>query len=91
MSENMGMVVDQEILKALYESKVFVFTVPEVASILRIGRNKAYEMARHEVFPVIRFGERGIRIPRQALINWIESQIQATPQKGSLGRPSLVV
>ncbi len=43
-----------------------VLTVEEVAAILRISRNLAYEMARAGRIPVIRLGRR-ILVPRPAL------------------------
>ncbi len=52
-------------------------TVPEAAEILRIGRTSAYELCRqseHNGFPVIKDGQK-IRIPYNALMNWIDQQI----------------
>jgi excisionase family DNA binding protein len=43
-----------------------VHTVPEVAKILRIGRNQAYEMAAQGKIPAIRLGKRLI-VPDVAL------------------------
>ena len=50
-------------------------TVEEAASIMRLGRNTVYEMAHDPTFPAIREG-RKIRIPTQALFNWLESRQQ---------------
>ncbi|MEM3486066.1 MAG: helix-turn-helix domain-containing protein [Candidatus Methanomethyliaceae archaeon] len=50
-----------------------LLTVPEVAKLLGIGRNTAYELIYRRGFPVIRFG-RAVRIPRQALLEWITEE-----------------
>lgn len=47
---------------------------PEAArKILDIGRNSFYELVRKGEIPSIRLGK-NIRIPRQALLNFIEAQ-----------------
>jgi excisionase family DNA binding protein len=46
-------------------------TVPEMAKELSIGINNAYKLVNSEGFPVIRFGERCIRIPKNALEDWL--------------------
>ncbi|MBW3591044.1 MAG: helix-turn-helix domain-containing protein [Actinobacteria bacterium] len=43
-----------------------VYTVEEVAELLRIGRSAAYEAVRRGQIPALRFGRR-LRIPRSAL------------------------
>ncbi|QSQ10462.1 Putative DNA-binding proteinA [Koleobacter methoxysyntrophicus] len=50
-----------------------VYTVPEVAKILRIGRTKAYDLIKQGKIASIRVG-RSIRIPRQALENFIKRE-----------------
>ena len=49
-----------------------VLTVVETARLLRIGRNKAYDLVRAGVIPSIRLG-RSIRIPRDALLRWLDA------------------
>jgi len=46
------------------------YTVPELADVLGIGKNKAYELVRTEGFPVIIIGST-IRIPIEALNKWL--------------------
>lgn len=46
------------------------YTVLEMAKVLNIGRNKAYELVRTEGFPVIYIGST-IRIPIEALNRWL--------------------
>ena len=47
-----------------------LLTVPEAASMLRIGRNLAYELVARGELPALRLG-RVIRIPRGALNDWV--------------------
>ncbi|MED0680646.1 helix-turn-helix domain-containing protein [Aneurinibacillus thermoaerophilus] len=48
-------------------------TVPEVASIMRLGKNKVYDLAHDPTFPAFKEG-RKIRIPTNAFFNWLESR-----------------
>jgi len=50
-----------------------VLTVPEAASILRIGRNRAYRLVREKKIPAFYLG-RSPRIPRDVLIEYITKQ-----------------
>jgi excisionase family DNA binding protein len=45
----------------------------EVRQFLRISRPKAYELANTSGFPAVRIG-RAIRVPREALLRWLEEQ-----------------
>mgnify|MGYP001163261047 FL=1 len=70
----------QDIKKLLethgYKEVPRFLTVPEAAEILRIGRTAAYELCQqseHNGFPCIRDGHK-IRIPYNALMNWIDQQ-----------------
>jgi excisionase family DNA binding protein len=48
------------------ESESLTYSVEEVARLLRIGRNQAYDSVKSGVIPSIRIGKR-ILIPRAAL------------------------
>lgn len=48
-------------------------TVKEVASILRVGKNKAYDMVKMKDFPSIIYGSR-IIIPRDEFFRWIHEK-----------------
>jgi excisionase family DNA binding protein len=50
-----------------------LFTIPEVAEILRIGEGRAYELAKQKLFPVIKIGSR-VRVPKQKFFEWLENQ-----------------
>lgn len=46
------------------------YTIPEVAKILRIGKVKAYELAKLKEFPVIKIG-RNLRVPIAPFNDWL--------------------
>ncbi len=48
-----------------------VMTVPEMAEILQIGRNAAYDLVKSGAVRSIRIG-RNIRIPQSALLDYLE-------------------
>jgi len=50
-----------------------LLTVAETAELLRIGKNTAYELVHRQDFPAVRIG-RVIRVPKDALLKWIEKQ-----------------
>ena len=47
-----------------------VVTISELAEMLKIGRNTAYELVRAEIIPGIRIG-RQLRISKQAVIEYL--------------------
>lgn len=49
-----------------------VYTVSDIAEILSIGMNKAYDLIHKGGIPYIRLG-RKIRIPKKAFDNWLNS------------------
>ncbi len=51
-----------------------VMTVPEFAKVMRIGRNRAYCLVRERKVPVFYIG-RSPRIPKDALLEYISSQV----------------
>lgn len=57
---------------ATFESLPLLLTVEEMASVLRIGRNPAYQLVKDGEVQSIRIG-RSIRIPRNALIQFVEN------------------
>ena len=48
-----------------------VLTMRQLQEVLQISRPKAYELAHQQGFPAVRLG-RVIRIPRDALLQWLE-------------------
>jgi len=52
-------------------------TVKQMAEELGIGINTAYQLIHSDGFPVIRFGERQIRIPKAGLEKWLLKQVEA--------------
>jgi excisionase family DNA binding protein len=53
-----------------------VLTMRHVQQILGVSRVTAYELTHRHGFPVIRLG-RSIRVPRAALIRWMDQQAGA--------------
>jgi len=56
---------------AVYEELPLVLTVEQLASILNIGRNAAYELVRTQRIETIRVGKQ-IRITREALWDFLK-------------------
>ena len=46
-------------------------TVTELATMLKIGRNTAYELVRAGIIPSVRIGRRQIRVSKQTVIDYI--------------------
>ena len=59
-----------------FETLPFLLTVGEMASVLRIGRNPAYQLVKDGTIQSVRVG-RSIRIPRNALIQFVENTQQS--------------
>lgn len=51
-----------------------VYTVKEVAKLLGISVNSAYELMHRDDFPAIRVSERRIIVPCSALEAWLDNQ-----------------
>ncbi|KEH95244.1 helix-turn-helix domain-containing protein [Clostridium novyi] len=49
-----------------------LLTVKEMASILKIGKNTAYNLIYTKGLPVLRLGPKNIRVPKCILIRWIK-------------------
>ena len=49
-----------------------ILVADEVAEILRVDRQRVYELARRNAIPVIRVGERQYRFDAEAIRQWIE-------------------
>src|SRR5438128_354113 len=63
-----------------------VLTVRQLAAFLHIGRNAAYEQCHRPGFPAIRIGKQ-LRIPRDALLNWLNAQANADSDRSTPFRP----
>lgn len=50
-----------------------VLTVPEVAEILRVPRQRAYELCRRNIIPCKRMG-RLVRVPLDSLNAWLQDK-----------------
>ena len=49
-----------------------ILIADEVAEMLRVDRQRVYELARRDAIPVIRLGERQYRFDAEAIKQWIE-------------------
>lgn len=49
------------------------YTVTEIATILQIGRSKAYELCNEGFFRIIRIG-RSVRISKSSFDDWFDNQ-----------------
>lgn len=49
-----------------------ILVADEVAELLRVDRQRVYELARQNAIPVIRVGERQYRFDSEAIRQWIE-------------------
>lgn len=58
-----------------FEELPIMLTVADVQKVLGIGKNAAYELIYQKNFPVLKLGERKIRIPKNAFVDWIRSNI----------------
>ena len=64
-----------------------LLTLPQVAELLAIPTGHAYELARRDVLPVVRFGKY-VRVSEASLTKWIGKQ--TTPQRRiDKGQPGL--
>ena len=58
---------------AMFENYDDIVTVEQLAEMLKIGRNTAYELVRANIIKSVRVG-RNIRIPKQTIIEYITNQ-----------------
>lgn len=49
------------------------FTVSEIAELLGVGRNLAYDLCNAGHFPVLRHGRR-LLVPKQAFLRWVNAE-----------------
>lgn len=59
-----------------------LLTVPELMSILRVGRNTAYTLINNNEIKHIRVNGKQIRIPKQYLIDYLHSGCDNTGSNG---------
>ena len=50
------------------------FTIPQVASMLGLGRSKIYDLIRDEGLPTAKFGT-AVRVPAEELKQWVKQRI----------------
>jgi len=65
-----------------------ILIADEVAEMLRVDRQRVYELARRNAIPVIRLGERQYRFDAEAIKRWIESGGSSAALNGSASADS---
>lgn len=53
----------------------------EAARLLGVSRSKAYELMACRAIPIVRIG-RSVRVPRTALLRWIEERTESQQPTG---------
>jgi excisionase family DNA binding protein len=51
-----------------------LLTIPQVATMLGLGRSKVYDLIREEGLPTAKFGT-AIRVPAEELKQWVKQRI----------------
>lgn len=59
-----------------------ILIADEVAELLRVDRQRVYELARRNAIPVIRLGERQYRFDAEAIKQWMERGGRAASDGG---------
>ena len=59
-----------------------LLTIPEAAEVLRMSRERTYELAARGEIPVLRISERRIRVPEDALERWIADHTTSVAAAG---------
>ena len=54
-----------------FDELPFHLSVSDVAKILGMSKNKAYELCHSKGFPCVKVGKRKLIIPKMAFINWL--------------------
>lgn len=54
------------------EELPMILTAKEVAAVLQISKNRAYEIMEFEDFPLIRIGK-SKRVAKEAFLNWLKN------------------
>ena len=65
--------INDNLTKTNTERKTY--SVPEIAAMLGIGKNKAYELCNSDIFRTIRVG-RSLRVVKQSFDMWLSGRCQ---------------
>jgi excisionase family DNA binding protein len=60
-----------------------LLTIREAAAILRCSRERTYELAARGEIPTVRISERRIRVPADALEDWIAERTVGVKSDGA--------
>ena len=64
--------------------------VEEAATLLGVGRTTVYAMVSTQRLPIVRIG-RSVRIPREALVQWIREHIDGDPDDRGVDSPAYAI
>ena len=67
--------VDSDTNTSTFEGTNKTYTVKEIASMLGIGKSKAYELCVSGQFKVVRIG-RALRVVKKSFDEWLEEESQ---------------
>ena len=57
-----------------YDELPVTLKVEDVARILGVGRNTAYNIIRQKGFPAVRVGEKRVVVPRDRFLQWLNEK-----------------
>ena len=57
-----------------YVPQQAVFTVEEFAELLRVSKSTGYALIRENRIRTIKIGSKGVRIPRKAVVEFLEAE-----------------
>jgi len=66
-----------------------LLSVPAAAALMSVSTATAYQAVADGLWPVVRLGRRGVRVPREALIAWVRDQTVMGAAEGSTDRPAV--
>jgi excisionase family DNA binding protein len=69
----MNQITQTQLNASLFDNFDDMVTVEELAKMLKIGRNSAYELVRAGIVPSLKIGTKQIRISKPAVIDYVTS------------------
>lgn len=72
--------VDHAVLLDLITSLPLVLTVPEASKLIKVGKNRVYELVACGSIRSLRIGNKKL-IPLRVLLDWLDSEAQGAPRE----------
>lgn len=73
-TDSLSSVVIGDVIDTTDDSNVDFLTVPQIAAVLQVSRQRCYQLVAEGVIPSVRFTERRIRIPRRSWDAYMEAR-----------------